>query len=661
MLDMSADLAAVARELLTTGNTRGAEIVCRKLLLSEPGHCEAWSLLGVIQYRLGNYQNALKLFEQVLANEPTDCTAWSNHGVCCLALGDWQRAEQSIRKALQLCPTSADAWNNLGVMYEKQHREGAVNCFKCALEYDPHSVDACNNLALQYKKQKFFNESIRWYQKSLAINPKQPATLCRLAEVLEQASRTEEAAAAYQSSLALHPDDGVRLKQASLLPVIIPSSDSISVIRDTLWQRLQALQQAGLSINRPWEKGRIIFYLAYHGLNDRPFHQLMAEIYRAATPELTFQAPHIGTSKSRDDRIRVGYISRFFYQHTIAKLNIGTIEQLDRSRFQVTVLLIDAGIRDQMTQRFEASADTFIILPQDFCAMRELIAAQELDILVYTDIGMEPFSYFLAFARLAPVQCVTWGHPATTGIDTVDYFISHEAAETDAGHSAYSEKLFCLSHLSACTCYARPFLPHTDKTRVCFGLDPACHLYYCPQPPFKLHPDFDLLLKGILERDPLGIVLLLRGVVQETEEQLKLRLSRVITDGTSRIRFMDPLPFADYITMLKLADVILDTPHFSGGNSSLEALAVGAAVVTLPSLYLKGRLTYAWYQRLGIYDCVAGTPDDYIAIAVRLGTDQQAREALQRRILEASHLLFDDLQAVRELEYFFEQVVVENC
>ncbi len=39
-----------------------------------------------------------------------------------------------------------------------------------------------------------------------------------------------------------------------------------------------------------------------------------------------------------------------------------------------------------------------------------------LDILFYPDLGMTPLTYFLAFARLAPVQCVSWGHPVTTGI-----------------------------------------------------------------------------------------------------------------------------------------------------------------------------------------------------------------------------------------------------
>lgn len=655
MHDFSSALAGTARELLAAGDPRGAEIVCRKLLQFNPDHCETLSLLGVIQHRSGKYQNARDIFEQLLVNDPTDCTAWSNHGVCCLAMDDWECAEESMRHALKLCPTYADAWNNLGVLYDKQSRDCAVDCFRQALQHDPSSVDACNNLALHGKKQQLFNESIFWYQKSLTINPNQPAILYRLAEVLEQTSCADEAVATYQRSLDLHPDDGVRLKQASTLPVIVPSSDSIAEIRDTLRDRLCSLQYTDLSIDRPWEKGRTLFYLAYHGLNDRPFHEQMADIYRAATPGLSWQAPHIGKRRVRGNRVKVGYISQFFYHHTIAKLNIGTIEQLDRRRFEVTVLLIDAGIRDSMTQRFETAADVFVVLPNDFYAMRELIAIQELDVLVYTDIGMEPLSYFLAFSRLAPVQCVTWGHPATSGIDTVDYFISHEDCETDAGRTGYSEKLFCLSRQAACTCYAQPLLPQTDKTRASFGIDSGCHLYYCPQPPFKLHPDFDLLLQGILERDPVGIVILLRGVAQETEDQLKKRLSRVMPDSiVGRIRFMDPLPFADYIAMLKLVDVVLDTPHFSGGNSSLEALAVGAAVVTLPSPFLKGRLTYAWYQRLGIHDGVARTPSEYIDIAVRLGTNRQVREDLQRRILEASPLLFDDLQAVRELEYFFE-------
>ena len=82
---------------------------------------------------------------------------------------------------------------------------------------------------------------------------------------------------------------------------------------------------------------------------------------------------------------------------------------------------------------------------------RRQIAAAELDIVFYPDIGMEALTYFLAFARLAPVQCVTWGHPVTTGIPALDYFVSSELLEPDGAEAHYAERLVRLPRLPACS------------------------------------------------------------------------------------------------------------------------------------------------------------------------------------------------------------------
>lgn len=657
MNDTSSGLLETARMFMEIGRYLQAAALTRKALCLQPNDPDALSLLGILEQSLGNSDGARLIFQQLLELAPDNHLIWSNHGVVCLSLGDREAALNSFETALRLCPDYADAWNNLGAVHEKYDIVKAQACFERALEIKPDYVEACNNLALCYKKQQFFSKAITWYQKSLEFAPKQPDTLYRLAELLEQTSEVDGARKAYRKSLDFSPDDCIRLKMETILPVILPSADAIDALRDTLRSRLLKFLETEVRIDKPWEKGRVFFYLAYHGRDDREFHELLAKIYRAACPDLTWQASHVDGARVAGKRIRVGFFSRFFYNHTIAKLTIGFIESLDRSRFQVTVLAADTGKNDQMLQRFVAAADNFIVMTGDFLAMREQIAAQQLDVLVYTDIGMEPFSYFMAFSRLAPIQCVTWGHPATSGIDTIDYFISHAECETVQGRQSYSEKLFCLSSAAACTCYARPLFPGTAKTRQEFGIAPELTIYYCPQPPFKMHPDFDCIIKGILERDPNGVVILLRGVVSETETLLKNRLARLMPTCLGRVIFMDPLSFGDYMAMLKLADVVLDTPHFSGGNSSLEALAAGAVVVTLPSEFLKGRLTYAWYRRLGIKDCIAGTPEEYVDIAVRLGTDQTMRAGIRSRIKSASHLLFDDQQAVRELETFFEEAV----
>jgi len=650
-------MLGTARLFLDAGRHQEAALICRTVLRQKSDTLEALYLLGIVEQFMGNSLEAARIFATLLDHEPLNPVAWSNFGVASLALGDRDGAQKCFESAIRIKPDYADAWNNLGTVFEKNDLLAAEECYRRAFELNPATADVCNNLALCCKKSNRVTEAAMWYRRSIDLRSDQPAILYRLGEILEQASDIDGAREAYSKSHNYKPDDVIMLKMETVLPVVLPSTTSVDEIRMDLWANMQQLRQQRLRIERPWERGRVFFYLAYHGRNDRAFHEMLAGTYRSASPELSWQAPHIGRMRVPGERIRVGFISRFFFSHTIAKLNICTVEKLDRSRFHVFVLLIDTGTKDDMTRRFAAAADTYLELSGDFCEMRQKIAAQALDILFYTDIGMEPFTYFLAFARLARLQCVTWGHPATTGIDTVDYFISHEECETEESRTAYSERLFCLSRDAACACYARPDFLRSVKSRKDYGIDSACTLYFCPQPPFKMHPDFDAILRNILDSDPNGCVLLLRGVAIETEALLRQRFAQTLHSCLNRIMFIDPLPYADYMTMLELADVVLDTPHFSGGSSSVEALARGAAVVTLPTPYLKGRLTLAWYRKIGIEECIAHNPEEYVGIAVRLGTDCAFREHIRSRIRGASHLLFEDCQYVRELEIFFQKAL----
>lgn len=106
----------------------------------------------------------------------------------------------------------------------------------------------------------------------------------------------------------------------------------------------------------------------------------------------------------------------------------------------------------------------------------------------------------------------------------------------------------------------------------------------------------------------------------------------------------------DYLRLLQICDVILDPLHFGGGNSSYEALAMGTPVVTLPSSFLRGRITAGLYRKMQMTDCIVKTTDEYIAMAVRLTKDLSFRETIRRRIVAESAVLFDDLAEVRCLE-----------
>ena len=123
------------------------------------------------------------------------------------------------------------------------------------------------------------------------------------------------------------------------------------------------------------------------------------------------------------------------------------------------------------------------------------------------------------------------------------------------------------------------------------------------------------------------------------------------------MRFLPRQPYDRYLHLLALADVVLDTPHFNGGVTTLQALGLGVPVVTRPGAFLRGRQTLSCYRAMGFLDLVAADAADYARLAVRLGTDAPWREHVREQIRSSSHVLFENPAAIRELEQFFRAAV----
>jgi predicted O-linked N-acetylglucosamine transferase (SPINDLY family) len=123
-----------------------------------------------------------------------------------------------------------------------------------------------------------------------------------------------------------------------------------------------------------------------------------------------------------------------------------------------------------------------------------------------------------------------------------------------------------------------------------------------------------------------------------------------------RIHFIPSLSRRDFLNLLTVADVLLDPVHFGGGNTSYEALAFGTPIVTLPSRFLRCRITFALYQQMQFLDCVAHDPQHYVELALRLGTDHAYRDEVRARILAANSVLYENSDGIRELEQFFQAV-----
>jgi predicted O-linked N-acetylglucosamine transferase (SPINDLY family) len=645
-------LAAVNHGL---GIRNEAALCYEKTIALNPVHPEAHYYLGNLRGENEDHEGAIRCYRKALQLRPLFADAARNLGAILQSLGRTQEAIECYQGLLEQGSASADVYFNLGNAHtDLGAYERAIACYRRALELDPRRSDVHINLGIALDQWGELDAAVLQYEKALSVDPGSiPACRCLGAALAEQGN-PEEAMARYRQALSLAPDDGLKLRLALTLPVIAESLEDLSRWRARLEAEVARLYEEPLNLSEPAkEVAATNFYLSYHGLNNRELHIKVAKVYERACPSLLWTAPHCAKPAPRSGKLRVAFISSYMHNHSIGKTTRGVLANLQREEFEVVSLFVAPFREDETSGFIRRSSDRSVVLPRSLAAARRDIAELKLDILFYQDIGMDPFTYFLAFSRLAPVQCLSFGHPDTTGIANMDYFISNDRFEPADSSRHYSERVFLLRDLGTLAYYYRPRPPDVLKRREDFGLPADANLYLCPQTLFKVHPEFDAILTGILRADPRGRLALIRSKTARWAELLAARLRKAMPDVADRIVFLPQQDSPGFLNLLAVCDVMLDTIHFNGMNTSLEGFSMGTPIVTLPTEFQRGRHTAGMYRKMGFTECVAADRDDYVRIAVKLGTEGDYRRYARDEILRRNEVLFEDMQVVREFERCF--------
>ena len=361
--------------------------------------------------------------------------------------------------------------------------------------------------------------------------------------------------------------------------------------------------------------------------------------------------------REKQKKIKIGFISEFLTEHTVGKLFGGLIKNIDRKKFDVIIFHTAQTKKSLIKNEIDNSANKTINLSSRIKEQHQQVEKENLDIIFYPDIGMSPTTYFLAFSRIAPVQIVTWGHPETTGINTIDYFLSSALLEPNRRpKKKYSERLVCLSQFPLY--YEPPQNIGSMKHRKDLGLPENVRLYGCPQTLFKLHPDFDAVLAKILLQDPKGYIVLIggEGKAKYWLNDLKKRWSKNFSILNKRVLFTNRLTLLEFISLCNCVDVLLDPIHFGGGNSFLEAMKVGTPTVTMPGTHLKTNITAAAYKQMKISTPpIVKSIEEYINLSVKLAQDSKKNFSLREESkIAANKYLYKNLKALREFEKFLE-------
>ena len=484
--------------------------------------------------------------------------------------------------------------------------------------------------------------------KAIELAPDESVYHGNLADVYRNIGQLTRAEEHFRKALHGPNGDRLRLQSALMLPPVYQSMQDMLDWRERLFAQLEELEKDGFQYDAASGLTPTTFYLGYQGFNERATGERLSRMITSS-----FEPEELG-SNQQDGRIHIGFLSQFFKSHTIGALMEGLISELPRDRFHVTVFS-HVEHPDPVAKHIRQNCDEFVVLSENVPRALAILTKSRLDVLFYSDIGMDPFTQSLARARVAPVQCVTWGHPITTGSPEIDYFISSELIETDTADEHYTERLIRLKHPPA---YYRP-IPELAKRkpRSAYGLPEGGRLYACPQSLFKMHPEFDSYLHDILDRDREGHIVLIHGLHRHWSDLLGRRLRRSLAHAFNRVHFLPRLNGDDFLNLMSLSDIILDPIHFGGGNTSYQALWLGQPVITQPSQFMRGRVTSGLLQQANVIDTIVGSRGEYVWKATSIANDLEHRADIKQRLRAAREQVFNNRSVLTELTDFLERAV----
>jgi predicted O-linked N-acetylglucosamine transferase (SPINDLY family) len=351
-------------------------------------------------------------------------------------------------------------------------------------------------------------------------------------------------------------------------------------------------------------------------------------------------------------RIRIGFLSGFFYNHSNARAFDGLILHLDRHRFEVVLIHLATSPRDAVSARLEAGCQEVVVLPAPLDAASARLEELRLDLLFYTDLGMHPFATMLATRRAAPVQATGWGVPQTSGLPGIEYYVSGDLVEPPEAQEHYSETLVRLPGLPCC--YRSEAIEPLERDRNYYFLPPDRALWGCLHRLEKLHPDFDLALEAIARAVPDSLFVFVEEDVPSLTSLYLDRLARSAPTAREQVVMLSRMDWPDFLALAGCLDVLLDPFHFGSGITLYETIHTGTPVVTLEGRFLRSRFVAAAYRLIEVEDPpVAATPAAYVELAVALMQDPQRRELLRQEIAaKAKARLYDRFDYVRGFEDF---------
>lgn len=647
---------------LDLGDFEAAEAAFAAALALDPRHAQALYNLAFSQQQQSAFNKAIATYRRVLTLAPSAAHAWTNLGNCQFATGDPKAALDSYARASALDRRSVEPVNNAAAVHlATGHAEQAEGIYRQVLRDHPSFAEAHHNLGLALVDLERSLEAIACFRAALRLKPDYAEAHYGLGNMLCDVGDYAAATEHYGQALALRP--AYAASRLALMMAAAPSlAGTVAESRAIPLQFAAAVDdlQEWCQVN-PGALASAIGSAQPFALAYRPedvtrelaaYGDLICAEARVGGGPIKERAPAIGGKA----RVRLGIVSGHVRRHPVWQIILkGMLTTIDRDRFD---LRLYNTTRRTDAQTIWAAGHVAHYRPQPLTAARwtEHIVADAPDLLYFPEIGMDPITGFVAAHRLAPLQLASWGHPITTGLPSIDLFLSGALLEPDGAAAHYSEQLICLPGTGVMTCFdpltAQPWRGPARNGAVRFAL--------CQQA-MKFDPAYDRLIARVIAEAGDAELWVVHSVKHPwTGEALAARLSRALAqeglDPDRHLRLTPWMHEQEFYGFLSSMDVILDCPAFSGYTTAWQALNCGVPIVTLDGQFLRQRLAAGLMRQAGVTDGIACDTDDYIARAITLAERSRTpdgRAALSRLFRAAAPRADGNRAAITAMEQAF--------
>lgn len=715
-----------AVQLHFEGRFTEAEAKYRTLLQVDPQNAEIWFHLGMLYHLAENDAAALEALQQSLTLQPKNALA---HHISGLVLERMTRSAEAIaayQQAYALDATYADTLHRLGnLLTQSGEFNQAEALLQRVIALEPKEFSGHLRLGDALMAQQKAEPAIAAYRQALMLKQRDPEILQKVGEAYaaagdlaqshnyfahaaNRAGNPEAAIESFNAAFALAPgtvhdyltlsdcyqlcgqldaaidcihaaaklepeEPFLKVLPQIALPMLYQNVDEIATYYQQFEQGLKTVQHQ-VELAEAQSKTVSLrsipilgtFYLAYQAVNVRELQSLYGQLLQRAVRENypNWLTPLAMPPIPETGKIRIGYLADSIGTSSMSHWALGWLKHHDRSQFEIYCYNTGSA-SDHRTERFKALSDVYRYIPNNLQAVGEQILADDLHILVFLAIGTDKPTEMTACLRLAPVQCSAWGHPVTSGIPTIDYYLSGALSEPENAQEHYTEQLIRLPNLGIS--YPQPVIPAPTKTRANFGIEAEAVLYISCQMLIKYLPQHDCLFTAIAQRVPQAkIVFIVRStatrrssqnLVRQFRQRLQQAFVAVGLNSDDYCVFLPAQNWQDYTSLLLDADAFLDTPGFSGGHTTFDAIACNLPVVSHAGEFMRGRQSYGMLTMMGITATIAHDEAEYVEIAVRLGLEPEWRQAIAQQMSDRQQHLFDDTACVKGLEQFYQQAV----